>query len=88
MRLPDIAAELRDLAVIHGLPRLKFLADEIGRRKPKKRAKATSVSMSPQLKADIRQCARDFPHWQQREIAEHFNINPGRVSETLNGKRK
>ena len=48
MRLPEVAARLRELAIEFGCDELSDLADEIARR---------------------------------------LNLNPGRVSETLRGKR-
>ena len=88
MRLPQVAAEMRELAALHGINRLSELADQIARRRPVKIAKAVSAKCTPQMRADICQCARDFPNWSQRRIAELFNVNPGRVSESLRGKRK
>ncbi len=88
MRIPEVAKELRELAVEHDLPRLAELADELKRRKRAPRTLPKSTPMTPELADDIREYRAENPDASQREIAEHFDINPGRVSEVLIGKRQ
>lgn len=88
MRLPEVADRLRDLAAAHGIPELRTLASEIRRRPVRRRANPVSTPMSANLRAQIRACARTNPHLTQVEIAEHFGVNQGRVSEALRGKRQ
>jgi hypothetical protein len=53
-----------------------------------RRAKPQSSGMTPELSARIRQTAQSNPKMPLQRIAEIYNVNPGRVSEVLNGKRK
>lgn len=88
MRLPEIADELRRLAKDFSIPRLADLAEEIRRRPILKRADAVSAPMTPWLAEEIRAYADAHPDLSQLEIAETFNVNQGRVSEVLRGKRQ
>lgn len=87
MRLPEIAARLRELATDLGCDELNDLADEMGRRSPRQRAPSTSAPMTDALKAQIRAMKAAEPDLSQAEIGRRFNLNPGRVSEALRGKR-
>lgn len=51
-----------------------------------KRRPNTSTPMTPQLAEDIRKYADLYPDTTQQEIANAFNVNIGRVNETLKGK--
>lgn len=88
MKIPEVAKELRILAEKHGIPRLNELADELRRRKRAPRTGPKSTPMSSDLADAIREYRAENPEASQREIAEHFNINPGRVFEVLVGKRQ
>ena len=87
MRLPEVATRLRELATDLGCGELNELADEIGRRPPRQRAPASSVPMTDALKVKIRAMKAAEPHLSQAEIGRRLNLNPGRVSEALRGKR-
>lgn len=87
MRLPEIAAELRELANKHNSARLSQLADEIARR-PSKRGPNVSATVDDAMRARIRQLKATDPTLTHQQIASALNINPGRVSETLRGKRQ
>lgn len=87
MRLPEIAVRLRELAIELGCHELDELADEIGRRSPRQRAPITSAPMTDALRREIRVMKAAEPDVSQAEIGRQFNINPGRVSEALRGKR-
>jgi hypothetical protein len=87
MRLPDVAARLRQLAALHGLAELDALASAITRRSPQHRAPVKSARMTAALSARIAQFAKDHPDMSQAEVGRRFNVNPGRVSESLRGKR-
>ena len=87
MRLPDVATRLRKLATDLGCGELNELANEIGRRPRGRRAPTTSVPMTDELRAKIRAMKRAEPHLSQAEIGRRLNVNPGRVSEALRGKR-
>lgn len=87
MTLIEVAKRLRELAVLHDLPELEELADEIPRRPPVTRAPITSRKVTPQMAEDIRLTHELHPTWSQAKIGRVFGVNAGRVSETLAGKR-
>jgi len=87
MRLPEVAMRLRELAADLQCGELNELADEIGRRPRGQQAPTTSVPMTDELRAKIRAMKRAEPQLSQAEIGRRFNVNPGRVSEALRGKR-
>jgi hypothetical protein len=87
MRLPEVATRLRVLATDLGCGELSELADEIARRPRVQRAPTTSTRMTDDLKSEIRAMRAAEPHLSQAEIGRRLNINPGRVSEALRGKR-
>ena len=87
MRLPEVAARLRELAVELDCDELSDLADEIGRRPIRQRAPVTSAPMTDALRAQIRAIKAAEPDLSHVEIGRRLNLNPGRVSETLRGKR-
>jgi hypothetical protein len=87
MRLPDVANRLRELAIDLASAELNDLADEIGRRSPRQRAPATSARMTEALRVQIRAMKAAEPDLSQAEIGKRLNLNPGRVSEALRGKR-
>lgn len=82
--IPDIRARLRELADEHGIEELHDLADETFRNLPVKRASNRSAHLTPELAGEIRQFVKRNPKLHQRDVAQHFNVNPGRVSEALN----
>jgi hypothetical protein len=84
---PEIQARLREMAEEYGIDELAGLADELGRKSPVTRAKPRSAECTAELAEEIRQYRASHPDLHQRHIAEHFNVNPGRVSESLNGLR-
>jgi hypothetical protein len=87
MRLPEVASRLRELAIKLDCDELDELADEIARRSPRQRAPITSAPMTDALRAHIRALKAAKPDLSQVEIGRRFNLNPGRVSEALRGKR-
>ena len=87
MRLPEVAARLRLLALELGCDELNDLADEIARRPIGQRAPRTSARMTDELKAQIRAMKAADPDLSHAEIGRRLNLNPRRVSEALMGKR-
>jgi hypothetical protein len=87
MRLPEVASQLRVLATNLPCDELNGLADEIGRRPPAQRAPITSVPMTDKIRTQIKKMKAADPDLSYAEIGRRLNINPGRVSETLRGKR-
>jgi hypothetical protein len=51
------------------------------------RAPVKSRRITPAIRASVRQMFADLPDASHQEIAEAHDINPGRVSEILHGKR-
>jgi hypothetical protein len=88
MRVSEVQARLRHLAGIHDIAELRRLADELDRRKPIKVAARSSTPMTDRLRKEIRTYSKANPNAPQTDIARHFNVNPGRVSEALRGVRK
>lgn len=86
MTIPEVRAELERLAEKYGIPRLGELAEALYRSPPVSRAKPTSQPKTPELGKKIRAYKADHPHLKQREIAQVFNVDGGRVSEALNNK--
>lgn len=86
MTIPEVREELVQLAEEHGIPRLKELADALHRSPPVGRATPTSQPKTPELGEKIRAYKKAHPHLKQREIAQVFNVDGGRVSEALNNK--
>lgn len=93
MKIPEVASRIREIAVEiePNYPTLTTellaLADELKRRSPNVRSSITSAHITPKLAAEIREYADVNPHISHQSIAKKFNVNPGRVSETLRGKR-
>lgn len=84
--IPEIRARLRELADEHDLEELHDLADETYRRSPIKRASNRSAKLTPKLAEKIRRYVAKHPRLHQRDVAQKFNVNPGRVSEALNNQ--
>jgi hypothetical protein len=92
MRIPEIADSIRAMAFDPRMPadlsaKLRTYANEMGRRPAQERRAPQSATMTPELAAEIRKYHQTNQHLTQTAIARHFNVNPGRVSEALNGKR-
>jgi hypothetical protein len=93
MKVPEIAGGMREIAQeIEGdypdqSGELFELADELRRRSPGPRARVTSTPMRSELAQEIRGYADANPGMSHQAIAEQFNVNHGRVSEAINGKR-
>lgn len=87
MRLPEVAVRLRELADELECEELNELADEISRRPSGPRAPRMSRPVTDALRDEIRQMKAENPHFSHAEIGRRLNVNPGRVSETLRGKR-
>ncbi|MBF0247587.1 MAG: hypothetical protein HQL36_05880 [Alphaproteobacteria bacterium] len=86
MTIPVIRDRLRELAEEHDIEELRDLANHMYRQNIKgRRAPVTSAPSTPQLRRDIRAYARLHPNASNQEIGNFFGVNPGRVSEALEG---
>lgn len=82
--IPEIRGRLRELAQEYGIKELKDLANELYRSSAVKRAPRRSQPLTAVLAEEIRKYAKSRPNLHQQDIANHFDINHGRVSEALN----
>lgn len=91
--IPEVREELEQILRICEMPMLARVVVEaairdLKRRPPVRKAKPKSAHAGPALRAAIRGFAKKHPGLSQLEIARRFNVNPGRVSEAIRGKRK
>lgn len=84
MSIPEVRTRLRELAEEHEIDELKELANELYRSPAVTRAPRRSQRLTPGLAAEIRQYARRHPAAHQQDVANHFGVNHGRVSQALN----
>ncbi len=94
MKIPEVATRMREIAeqiqayYLEEAAELIELADELRRRSPAgPRAPATSTPMTPELADEIREFAKDDPGISHQDLGVVFNVNHGRVSEAIRGKR-
>lgn len=87
MTIPEVRARLRELALELDEPELKALADQLVRRRNRIPAESTARSITPGLSDAIRVFAARNPDMSEHNIGLAFNVNQGRVSEALYGKR-
>lgn len=94
--IPEIRAEmhrvakgLRDMTMgrAGAAAMLDKLAEETRRRAPVRRAPTKTKRITPELAAAVRQYAYDHPKASFQDIGFLFEINSGRVSEIMAGKR-
>jgi hypothetical protein len=57
------------------------------REPPKRRAQVKSDPVTAKTRDAIKHYALAYPNRHITEIASHFCVNPGRVSEIINGKK-
>ena len=85
--IPELRKRLRELADELDSDELNAIADEMQRSPAAKRAPKKSAPFTAEMAEEIRQFAKAHPDAHNQEIADHFGVNPGRVSEALNNKR-
>lgn len=85
LSIPEVRVRLRELAEEHDIDELNELAEELYSKSPaKKRAPVRSPKLTAEMADEIRDYAAANPDAHQQDIAEHFGVNHGRVSEALN----
>lgn len=97
MRIPEVRRQLSqaadDLRTGARKPEqiaklLDFLVTELWRKKSRRKvSKPIRTPLTPEKKIEIRAFARAHKDMDLQEIANHFNVNPGRVSEIVSGHR-
>lgn len=85
--IPQLRKRLRELAEELGQEELSVIADELQRNPAARRAPRKSNPFTAEMAEQVREFARDHPDWHNQEIADHFGVNPGRVSEAVNNRR-
>lgn len=97
MRIPEIREELSSKAARLRIMARELIAQadaldeyviELHRRPPVKRAPTTRATITPELIKQIRAYAKAHPDLNNATIGRRFNVDGGRVSEALAGKRK
>lgn len=81
--IPELRDRLREIADEEGLGEIHDICDEMCRNSPIKRAANKSRPLTPALAKEIRAYVKKHPRLHQRDVAQKFNVNPGRVSEAL-----
>lgn len=81
--IPELRDRLREIAQETGLEELNQIADEMYRRPAVRRAKPRSPAVSPEMAEEIRRYAWEHQELHLHDVAHHFHVNPGRVSEAL-----
>jgi hypothetical protein len=85
--IPQIRARMHELADILKCKELHELADATKRRKPVRRAPPVHAVVTTKLAQEVRDYAARYPSAHLSEIGLKFDLNQGRVSEILAGKR-
>jgi len=85
--IPQIRERLHELAIDLNCPELADLAEETRRRYHGRKAPIEAASVTPAIARRVRSYAARNPRKTQRAIGQRFNIDHGRVSEILFGKR-
>jgi hypothetical protein len=86
--IPKIRIRLHEIAEERGIPELAELAEATKRRPPVRKAPTVSARITPALSDAVRAYCAAFPHLPEHEVSRFFQLNQGRVSEILRGKRK
>ena len=87
MNIPEIRERLKQISQERDIPELAELADQLRRRYHGRAARKVSETVTPELELRVRQLHVLFPDLAQHKIGELLNLNSGRVSEILRGKR-
>jgi len=90
LSIPELRTELLRLADNEGAAiadELRALVAASFRKPAVRKAPRKLPRLTPELAASIRDYAAAAPAASQLEIANRFNVNPGRVSEALNHLR-
>lgn len=88
MTIPEVRARLHELAEHLGIDELHRLADELRRRYNGRAARKVSETVTPETEAAIRAYHAAYPDRALHQIGRVFEVNQGRVSEALRGKRQ
>lgn len=87
LTIPEIRERLHELADELGIDELHVLAEATRRRFNGRQVKPHQRTPDAAMCVDIQTYARLHPRATEFEIGQRFNVNQGRVSECLFGKR-
>ena len=87
MNIPEIRERLKQISQERDIPEIAELAEQLRRRYHGRAARKVSETVTPELELRVRQLHVLFPDLAQHKIGELLNLNSGRVSEILRGKR-
>lgn len=93
MKIPEISKRIKEISYSiesdysTEAEELRYLAEEMRRRPSTSRAAITSTPMTEELAQEIKEYHDANPGLSHQKIGERFNVNHGRVSEIINGKR-
>ncbi|PWC54413.1 hypothetical protein TSA6c_00360 [Azospirillum sp. TSA6c] len=96
MRIPEVRDALTQLAADlaagratqkQGAARIGELVPELYRRPARRRAPVECSPPTPEVAEQIRTIARMNPRLSYRKLADMFDMNIGRISEVIAGKR-
>jgi hypothetical protein len=87
MRIPEIRIRLHEIADERGIPELRELAEATRRRYHGRSARTVSETVTPELADEVRGFCAANPDIPEHRVCILFNLNQGRVSEILRGKR-
>lgn len=82
--IPELRVRILELADIHNIPELREIEAEMYRNSPARRSPPVSRTFTAAMANQIRDYATLNPRMSFHEIAAHFDVNPGRVSEAMN----
>jgi len=88
MTIPEIRKRLHELAVSAGIRELADLAEATRRRRCVRVAPVKGRRLTELERAEIRRLVWAHPHLHLHDIAGQYGVNPGRISETIRGKRQ
>ena len=85
--IPVLRKRIQEIAEELGNEELSGIADEMQRNPAAKRAPKKSIPFTAEMAEQIREFAKGHADWHNQEIADHFGVNPGRVSDALHNKK-
>lgn len=83
VHLEAMRDEMQNANLDYYVEQINYVLSLMVREKYKQRTSRQSATMTPELADEIRDYAIRHPNLSTQRIANHFNVNPGRVSEAL-----
>ncbi|MBA4042892.1 MAG: hypothetical protein C0471_00490 [Erythrobacter sp.] len=86
LSVPQVRKRLFEIAEETNNEELVYLANELFQKQMKKKAKAKSDELTPELAEEIREYLLANPELHNQDVANVFNVNIGRVTDALQHK--